>query len=304
MQPSYRTLPSYQRQTKIFIRLFLTDYKNFDIVLRMNFGDFIKKSWDRYVQLTPDASVIHDLLEKKRGEVLINDHLAYRTFNIKGIDRLSLGSIFEQWGYERVKEDLDFPDKKLKASYWLHQNREYPKIFISELMVEQFKPDIQKWVRDLAEEALQRFKKPSTDIFLNATWEPVRFEDYEKYYPTSEYAAWTAAFGIQLNHFTVFINALKSFKSIQELNKYLEANGITLNDQGGKIKGTAEELLEQSSTLAKRIPWKFAGGAQKNVMGCYYEFAKRYPIPGKSELFQGFIPKSADKIFESTYEKK
>jgi hypothetical protein len=35
------------------------------------------------------------------------------------------------------------------------------------------------------------------------------------------------------------------------------------------------------------------------VPGCYYEFARRYAMPS-GQLYQGFIAKSADKIFEST----
>ena len=39
--------------------------------------------------------------------------------------------------------------------------------------------------------------------------------------------------------------------------------------------------------------------ARLRVPSCYYEFARRYPLPS-GELFQGFVPASADKIFEST----
>ena len=35
------------------------------------------------------------------------------------------------------------------------------------------------------------------------------------------------------------------------------------------------------------------------VPSCYYEFAKRYPDTN-GKLYQGFVSKSADKIFEST----
>ena len=35
------------------------------------------------------------------------------------------------------------------------------------------------------------------------------------------------------------------------------------------------------------------------IPSCYYEFARRYPLPS-GEVFQGFVPESADTIFEST----
>jgi len=268
----------------------------------MRLNEFLDKSWTRYHVVTPDAAVIHDLLEA-RGEKIINDHVAYRTFNIKGMDRLSLGSIFEKWGYKKSPDDLDFPEKKLKASYYLHSDATLPKIFISELILEQFSKDLQNWVRDFTSKALARISKLNPEIFLEPSWKPVSLKEYQDFYETSEYASWTAAFGLQANHFTVFVNALKTFPSLQELNQFLIDNGMNLNSQGGIIKGTPKELLEQSSTMAKRIPWEFANGEKSSVMGCYYEFARRYYIPGTQQYFQGFIPKIADKIFESTFEK-
>ena len=102
----------------------------------------------------------------------------------------------------------------------------------------------------------------------------------------------------------MLFNSLKSFKTLEALDEFLKTQGFQLNASGGEIKGTPDELLEQSSTMAKKVDWTFAGGVRKPLMGCYYEFARRYVLPGTNKLFQGFIPKSADKIFESTFEKK
>ncbi|MGZ3709783.1 MAG: 2-oxoadipate dioxygenase/decarboxylase family protein, partial [Bdellovibrionota bacterium] len=112
-----------------------------------------------------------------------------------------------------------------------------------------------------------------------------------------------AAYGIQVNHFTVLFNSLKTFSTLAELNEFLRQNGFTLNAAGGEIKGTPKDGLEQSSTMARAVPWKFSGGEEHLIPGCYYEFARRYPT-ATGGLFQGFIPKSADKIFESTFDKK
>lgn len=38
---------------------------------------------------------------------------------------------------------------------------------------------------------------------------------------------------------------------------------------------------------------------KKQIPSCYYEFAKRYK-DSDGKLYQGFVAKSADKIFEST----
>jgi hypothetical protein len=71
-----------------------------------------------------------------------------------------------------------------------------------------------------------------------------------------------------------------------------------MNDAGGEIQGTPEELLEQSSIKAEMIHVKFVEGLYE-IPGCYYEFARRYPETD-GRLYSGFIAKSADKIFQST----
>jgi hypothetical protein len=264
---------------------------------------FFEQAWHRYSEITPDAPRIHRLLEA-RGEHILNDHVAFRTFNIPGIDRFSLGKIFEAWGYERADDELDFPEKKLKASYWLHPDQTLPKVFISELLLESFSSELQSWVHGLTKPFLTKLRSFEAEMFLGPTWNPVRWEDYERFYPVSEYAAWTAAYGIQVNHFTVLVNALKTVPSLEELNQLLVRGGFVLNSAGGVIKGSPAEFLEQSSTVANRVSWQFAGAIVQPTMSCYYEFARRYPQPDTNQLFQGFVPKSADKIFESNFERR
>ena len=71
------------------------------------------------------------------------------------------------------------------------------------------------------------------------------------------------------------------------------ANGFTLNTSGNAIKGTPADRLEQSSTRADALEVDL-DGERVRIPSCYYEFAKRY------DGFEGFVPASADKIFEST----
>ena len=94
------------------------------------------------------------------------------------------------------------------------------------------------------------------------------------------------------------MNPLKKFTELSELNDWLLDKGYAMNQSGGLIKGTQESLLEQSSTMAAKIQVQFTEGPME-IPGCYMEFAKRYPSQD-GKMFQGFIAKSADKIFEST----
>ena len=88
---------------------------------------------------------------------------------------------------------------------------------------------------------------------------------------------------------------------MQELNKLLKQENYVLNSQGGEIKGSEQELLEQSSTMAAEINWEFEEGT-KTIPGCYMEFAKRY-ASSTGRLYQGFIAASATHLFDSTNKK-
>ena len=129
-------------------------------------------------------------------------------------------------------------------------------------------------------------------------WENLDYKTFSRIKEESEYAAWLLVHGFCANHFTLSINSMKLFENINQFNEFLESKGFVLNDSGGKIKGSPELYLEQSSTISAKGKHSFVDG-DYDVSGCYYEFAKRYPMEG-GKLFDAFVSKSADKIFEST----
>src|SRR3954466_13731209 len=121
----------------------------------MTLDQFLDRAWQGYVALTPDAPAVQRLL-RDRGEAPLNDHVALRTFDVPGVDRAALGRIFERWGYVRAEEELDFPEKKLKAHHYAHPEARYPKVFISELLLDRVSPALQAWLRPLAAQAAAR----------------------------------------------------------------------------------------------------------------------------------------------------
>lgn len=261
--------------------------------------------WQDYTQFNPRARRIYDLIlrheqEKKPAiKSLVNDHIALRTFNLPKVGLSALAAIFERHGYKEGGE-YHFKEKKLFARHYEHENKRLPKVFISELLTEQCSPLVQK----AAEEAVSAIDedRPRRDDFLwsRRPW-PATFATYQQLLDESEYAAWTYAFGYRANHFTISVNDLESFSGLEDLNDFVQANGYELNAAGGVIKGTPEQLLEQSSTLAEKTQLQFDDGVHE-IPACYYEFARRYPKPNDPDgnLYTGFIAASADKIFEST----
>ena len=262
--------------------------------------ELLEKLWGDYARINPQAEKIHGLLTQ-RGEQIINDHIAFRTFNIPKININVLAKTFVSFGYQ-PKGEYQFPEKKLFARHFEHPDQNNPKIFISELKLEECSQDLQNIVKGLAAEIPEAKTKERDFSVSGAAWQRIPWAVYEKLRKESEYASWVSAFGFRANHFTVLVNSLKSFKTLQELNEFLKKNGFRLNASGGEIKGSPQEFLEQSSTLADPVEVGFADRREK-IPSCYYEFAWRYPLPS-GKLFQGFVAQSANKIFESTDKNK
>ncbi len=173
-----------------------------------------------------------------------------------------------------------------------------PRVFISQLKSADFSLYLQETVKKLVDQIPEKLLQSDELIYSGTSWEKPSFETYEKLREESEYAAWLYVNGFCANHFTVSVNALKQFDSLEAVNQMLKDNHFRINDSGGEIKGNPSELLEQSSIRAEMIEIDFVEG-KKEIPGCYYEFARRY-ADKNGQLYSGFIAKSADKIFEST----
>ncbi len=251
--------------------------------------------WADYVATTPQAERIQRLFAA-RGERVQNDHVAFRTFDVAGLGLAAIAAPFEQLGYVE-RDRYRFEDKKLVAKYWQHPDETLPKIFVSELCVAELSPATQAILHTLVAQLPAGFATRGDLPWAGRPWQCTRAE-YDALLAESEYAAWLAAFGFRVNHFTVAVNALTTFAGLPELNAFLVAEGFTLNAAGGTIKGTPADHLEQSSTRADTIAVDLAG-EKAQIPSCYYEFAKRYPL-ANGQLFHGFVPASADRIFEST----
>jgi hypothetical protein len=263
----------------------------------MDKNQLLSKLWEQYAEITPSAKKIHTLLEEK-GETILNDHIAIRTFNDKRVNISVLEKIFVNVGYE-ARGEYVFESKKLFAKHYEHTtDKDAPRIFISELELEKCSESLQNTVKKLLDDCdPNEFNHPQ--LALNSTfWKSDSQAIYKSLLEESEYAAWMYIYGFRANHFTINVNALKNFEKLEELNTFLEENGWKLNASGGKIKGTPEQFLEQSSTLADLYTITFEEGSIE-IPSCYYEFALRYAMPD-GNLYQGFVASSADKIFEST----
>lgn len=263
----------------------------------MKAQEFFEHIWQDYITIAPGAKILFDRLVVKEGTPPINDHVAFRTYDLSPVNLEVLEKHFFSLGYKRY-ESYEFKEKKLSAYSYTHPEG-HPRIFLSQLKTAECSKRLQDIVKEICT-SMDPTKPESIEVMWSGRfWNPIPYSVYQELVEESEYAAWVAALGIRVNHFTFSINHLQTIHGINDLADWIESQGYALNTSGGRIKGTPEIKLEQGSTMADEIQVDFAHGEKHPVRSCFYEFAQRHPVEDGT-LFNGFVAGNANKIFEST----
>ena len=279
-----------------------------------------------YFERVPDVQKITNAMIKKgwvsSQEDIINDHVAFRTLGVPNLGIKSFEKIFLKHGYQK-KEFYSFEAKKLNAYWYAPPKPNLPRIFISELRVNELSETAQQIIRKYTHSII---KDPVDNIDLNNAsevieffekplWELPTLKDFDTLLNESEYAAWVIYNRYYLNHYTISVHELpEGFDRLEKFNEFLIDLGIKLNDSGGIIKTSKDGLLLQSSSVAEMIKADFSDHKTKEIAGSYVEFAERKILPEFQNLNQdqimaehrrdGFETANADKIFESTFVKR
>ncbi len=279
-----------------------------------------------YAERVPDVKKITSAMIEKglisSQSDIVNDHIAFRTLGVPHLGISSLERIFLHFGYIK-KDDYAFDEKKLDAYWYKPPHEKYPRVFISELRINEIHPSasgiLKSYVKDIHND-------PVDDVDLNNAQEVVGFlhkplwklptwEDYHTVSTYSEYGAWVLYNRYYLNHYTISLHELpKPYNHLEKFNAFLESLGVQLNNAGGKIKTSTDGLLRQSSTVAQMVSSMFANKEKHDIAGSYVEFAERAVLPTFSHLTEdeitplhrrdGFEVNNANKIFESTFKKQ
>ena len=250
---------------------------------------------------------------------IVNDHIAFRTMGVDHLGIASFEKIFLAHGYKK-REYYHFETKKLDAYWYSPPTDDLPRIFISELKVEQLTENTQKiitqYTRKITADPVDALDLKEVEavaaFFQTPLWELPSKEDYENLLQESEYAAWVIYNRYYLNHYTISVHDLpQPYNRLESFNEFLKSIGIKLNDAGGEIKTSQDGLLRQSSSVANQVEAQFVQGEKKTIAGSYVEFAERSLLPefitlDPSQLKrihrrEGFEASNADKIFESTF---
>ena len=277
----------------------------------------------QYSERVPDveriiAGMLSTGIIKGRAEIE-NDHIAFRTMGVPLLGIQSLEKIFCHYGYEK-KDYFRFEGKKLDAYWFAPPSPKFPRIFISELKVEELSAEAQSIILSYTNEikadpldAIDLNDPHAVAAFLHTPlWRLPKLSDYKRLLEESEYASWVIYNRYYLNHYTISVHQLKEgYNTLEQFNQFLESIGIQLNDAGGKTKVSGDGLLLQSSTVAQIITAAFDNNESYDIAGSYVEFAERRVLPAYENIAKtclqrehyrdGFETSNADKIFESTF---
>jgi len=258
---------------------------------------FFDRLWQQYSSISPQAVAIHRLFESE-GEVLVNDHIAFRTLANSNISIDHLEKEIFAMGYQHL-DSYHFENKKLDARCYLHA-KSPTKIFISELLWENLSGKAQAILQNIILQVGSSANAYSGSLLSSGRlWKLPSYADYLSLLEQSEYAAWFSVWGLRANHFTLSVNHFKKYPQLSQVVALLQKQGYPLNKSGGVIKGTKDDLLIQAATMADQLEVEFKDAGKQAISTCYYEFAQRFKQKD-GQLYQGFVPGSADKIFEST----
>jgi hypothetical protein len=284
----------------------------------------LERMWDDYAHRVPYARTYQDMLTEL-GATFVNDHMAFRslavTANGQYLGISNVKRVFDALGFREMGA-IDFPDTHLFARYAQHAEPDFPKIFVSELKVDELDRDLAQAIRDCVGNYRQLLNdadiKAIADLdssgaisselldkthrfFREVPWGPVPEEVVRKVNTPSQYGAWVLLHAYHVNHFTGYVNrhGVPALDDIEKLVSELKSRGVPMKPE---IEGARGSKLRQTSTEAVRTNVTVLGpdGAPKTIEWtyAYMEYAQRGEQDGK--LFEGFLGPQATQLFDMT----
>lgn len=296
----------------------------------------IQQLWRNYAVDLLAVSRIQTVLQAQYNEVMQWDHFALIDLPgpYTGIGPLS--HLFMQLDYD--VRGGDYLAEKQNDFVWLAERcietqpaeNALPQVVVADFRREALVPEVRKIIdayacqsKPLDVEHLSHLKSRLLSQDETAIYELLNFvthylqgrdwplptvKEFITVRNSNELLAWVLVMGRQVNHFGWAVHLSQKFKDLKIFNQFVsETLHISLNENGGLIKGQAEKGIEQSSTAAviKSIP--LADGAV-DLSDRFIEFVWRHPVGSVSEkprlwkdYFTGFVANNADNVVESLY---
>jgi hypothetical protein len=205
-------------------------------------SELLTALWRDYTEQAPQAERIHRLL-REHGEVIHDDHVALRTLDLAGLGLEAMARTFEDHGW-RGRAFYRLGSQHLRARYWQHDDPNLPKIFISELVVDELSPAARDLLHELVDQLPADFADREDLAWAGRPWhvtaEDIAFLDAE-----SEHAAWIAQHGFRVHHFTVDASALVTFPDLHALAAFVAEHGFDMSFAGDHANAGSYEFMQR-----------------------------------------------------------
>ncbi len=137
----------------------------------MKLDAIFNRLWNDYISQNPSAGKIYDLFLNE-GEVIVNDHIAFRTLDYPEINIEVLAKPFISNGYI-AKGEYFFKEKHLFAKHYeLSGDSGSPRIFISQLILSECSQFIQDTLRKAFEKCQSEKIWPGRVNFFRFFFQP------------------------------------------------------------------------------------------------------------------------------------
>lgn len=293
-------------------------------------GLLIGKLWEHFLANVPYAKKYTEMVNQKGGKVVI-DHIAFRTFNVHtGEQPEGIRAIRHILNYFEYKPAgrYNFPKRKLNAIHFEHPDRDFPKIFVSQLEVDELPDWAQQMIKDTVHNTTYLLSDKSIELlgilektgllpveaaeflvddlvqYFRRPWNIPQKEHVLKINDISQYGAWVLLHGNTASHFAASVNQqnVNDWPDLETTCKALENAGIPMKD---KIEGAPGSKLRQSATLAVKEELRVKGetGFEKIIWtSSYFELTERnlYEENGEHKLFNGFLGDQTSHLLDLT----
>ena len=300
---------------------------------------FVNQLWNEYYSNSMQIQRIDLGLKQLGVNTLLLDHLAVIDLPGPHTGIPVLSKVFTALGF--ISQGSDYLASKQNDFTWMCEANCFdepaidvlPQIVIADFRLDELPPAIRniilKYSQQVHAARYQQIEKLILDLnvsqnqsqttalisylmqyFSGRDWPLPTKKEFETVHEFNELLAWVLVFGRRPNHFSLSIHLLNHFANLSQFNLFIEKNlNLSLNDEGGVIKGKQEIGIAQSSTFGIEKNISLADG-NVNLRTEFVEFVWRYPLNSSNlnsnkmrwkDFFTGFVGQNANYVIESLY---
>lgn len=297
--------------------------------------NIVQNLWENYSHASPDMQCIQAALKRKGIFHYTLDHFAIIDLPSPHSGIPQMREIFSKLGY--IQRGNNYLPQKQNDFAWMAEANcdnlpagdALPQVVLGDFRLDEMPPEIRHIIYHYTQQEsstafntlisyLQRVTAGDEQAFLpcknllsnyfagrDATLPKVK--EFHTVREFNELLAWVLIFGRRPNHFTLSIHLLDHFSDLGDFHHFIEnETGLSLNHEGGVIKGNKESGLAQGCTSGISQKIKLADGEITIPTG-FVEFVWRYPKQSQhkplawNDYFTDFIAHQANSVVESLY---